>query len=229
MAPETFTLSTCTVSDVPDMINVHLRAFSSDYFGSFVFPREAISDEEMHRWLVSRFTALFSKREVHTFKITEDSTGRMAAFLRWTFPHVLTEEEEKEREKQKVDREKQKAETGHDPNWPVGANLEICDEKFGGLDRLQEKYVDKKETYVANLLATDPAYQRKGLATRLLKHVLDMADEEKRKVYIEATPAGHPVYLKLGFKDLDMVSVDLSRWGGKQIGINRILMRDPIS
>ncbi len=82
---------------------------------------------------------------------------------------------------------------------------------------------------VANLLATDPAYQRKGLATRLLKHVLDMADEEKRKVYIEATPAGHPVYLKLGFKDLDMVSVDLSRWGGKQIGINRILMRDPIS
>lgn len=54
-----------------------------------------------------------------------------------------------------------------------------------------------------------------------------MADAEGRKVYIEATPSGHPVYLKLGFKDIDVLKVDLSKWGGKEIGVNTIMLRDP--
>ncbi|KUJ20317.1 acyl-CoA N-acyltransferase [Mollisia scopiformis] len=227
MAPETFTLSECTKEDVPAMIQVYLSSFASDYFGQFVFPKATISDEERHRWLTYRFTTLFTKREVRSFKITENSTGKMAAFLRWTFPIVLTEEEQLERKKEKAEKERVMKETGHDPTWPRGANLALTEEKFGGLERMMDKYVDKKEMYVANLLGTDPAYQRKGLASRLLKHVLDMADREGRKVYIEATPAGHPVYLKLGFKDVDIVKVDLSRWGGKEIGTNRIMIRDP--
>ncbi|KAF8867113.1 hypothetical protein BDZ45DRAFT_609269 [Acephala macrosclerotiorum] len=227
MGIPTFALSECAVSDVPSMVEVYLGAFSTDYFGQFVFPRPQIPDSEMHRWLTTRFTSLFSKREIHTFKITDNETGKMAAFLRWTFPHELTEEERREREEEKREKERVKAETGHDPTWPKGANLEICGEKFGGLDRLQEKYVNKKETYVANLLGTHPAYQRKGLASKLLKHVLDMADREGRKVYIEATPAGHPVYLKLGFRDIDVVAVDLTRWGGDRVGTNVIMERDP--
>ncbi len=61
----------------------------------------------------------------------------------------------------------------------------------------------------------------------LLKHGLDLADKEGRKVYIESTIAGHPVYLRLGFRDIDFVTVDLSRWGGNGMGINRAMMRDP--
>ncbi|CZR60970.1 uncharacterized protein PAC_10866 [Phialocephala subalpina] len=224
---QTFTLSECTISDVPDIIDVYLAAFSTDYFGQFLFPRHKISDQEMLRWLTSRFSSLFSKREVHTFKITDNETGKMAAFLRWTFPHELTEKERLERDEEKKEKERVKKETGHDPTWPVGANLEICGEKFGELERMMERYVDKKETYVANLLGTHPAYQRKGLASKLLKHVLDMADREGRKVYIEATPAGHPVYLRLGFRDIDVVSVDLRKWGGERVGTNVILERDP--
>lgn len=80
---------------------------------------------------------------------------------------------------------------------------------------------------VAHLLATNPTYQRKGLASRLLKHVLEIADRENRKCYIEATNAGHPVYLKLGFHDVGAVEVDLRRWGGDVVGVNRIMIRDP--
>ena len=80
---------------------------------------------------------------------------------------------------------------------------------------------------VVYLLCTDPAFQRKGLAKRLLQHGLDLADAEGRKVYIEATKNGHPVYLKLGFKDIDILTMDLSKWGGKELGVNRIMIRDP--
>jgi hypothetical protein len=61
----------------------------------------------------------------------------------------------------------------------------------------------------------------------LLKHGLDLADTEGRKTYIEATKAGYPLYLKLGFKDIDLLSVDLSKWDGKEVELSRIMMRDP--
>lgn len=46
-------------------------------------------------------------------------------------------------------------------------------------------------------------------------------------MYIEATPIGHPLYLKHGFDDVAEVVVDLSKWGGTEKGINRIMIREP--
>jgi hypothetical protein len=45
--------------------------------------------------------------------------------------------------------------------------------------------------------------------------------------YIEATEAGFPVYQKLLFKQVDIIEVDLSRWGGKGTASNRIMQREP--
>jgi Mg2+/citrate symporter len=61
----------------------------------------------------------------------------------------------------------------------------------------------------------------------LMRHVLDMADAEGRTTYIEATSAGYPLYLKLGFREIDAVVVDLSSWGAKKKGLNTIMLRDP--
>jgi hypothetical protein len=61
----------------------------------------------------------------------------------------------------------------------------------------------------------------------LLRHVLDIADKEGRKTYIEATPAGHPVYRKLGFEDVDVIKVDLRKYGGDRVGTNVCMLRQP--
>jgi len=63
----------------------------------------------------------------------------------------------------------------------------------------------------------------------LLRHVLDKADQEGRKTYIEATPSGHPVYRKLGFEDVDIIQVDLRNYGGDRIGTNVCMLREPQS
>ena len=80
---------------------------------------------------------------------------------------------------------------------------------------------------VAHLLATDPSYQRKGLASRLLSHVLAIADQEKRKCYIEATKAGFPVYYKLGFREVDVLEIDMKPCGGDFVAFNTLMIREP--
>ena len=56
-----------------------------------------------------------------------------------------------------------------------------------------------------------------------------MADERGKLAYIEATEAGFQVYQKFGFKQIDIVEVDLSTFGGKGFASNRIMQRQPMS
>ena len=140
-----FVLSQCTISDVEEMINVYSNAFADDYFGSFAFPK-TIPQDVKRKWLTERFTKMLSKPETRTFKIAEVSTGKMAAWARWTFPYVFSEKEKIEKEQEKLEKEKEKAK-GLYTEWPPGANLEICDVKFGALERLKNKYVDPENMY----------------------------------------------------------------------------------
>jgi len=152
----------------------------------------------------------------------------MVAFLRIVVPHLVTPKMKEEQTKVNAER-KRKEEDGTDDTWPQGSNLEVCYAKFGGLDEKRQKHVDPETTYVAVLLATHPDYQRKGLASMLLRHAFEMADREGKKIYIEATDAGFPVYKRLGFVQIDEVVVDVSKWGGKELKRNRCMMREPVS
>ena len=189
--------------------------------------------------------------QMHTFKILDTSANKICAFLRRSCPHTLADQEKTTREKEQKEREQEKEKTGIDPMWPLGANLGACDAFFSALDKKKGLYVDDAEMYgkfpilfrqnlrrrvqksttdnskVAHLLATDPSYQRKGLASRLLSHVLAIADQEKRKCYIEATKAGFPVYYKLGFREVDVLEIDMKPCGGDFVAFNTLMIREP--
>ena len=84
---------------------------------------------------------------MHTFKILDTSANKICAFLRWSFPHTLTDEEKAAREKEQKEREQEKEKTGIDPMWPRGANLAACDAFFSTLDKKKNLYVDDAEMY----------------------------------------------------------------------------------
>lgn len=46
-------------------------------------------------------------------------------------------------------------------------------------------------------------------------------------MYVESTVSGHPIYERFGFRDIDLLSMDLSKWGGEEPGVNTIMLRDP--
>jgi len=141
MAPENFTLSNCTPDDVPSMVEVSLRAFANDPLNQITLPREVIGEAELRRWTTQFLHSLFDKPEIHFYKVTETTTGTLAAWIRCAFPHVLNEEESQKRKKEKDAKLKDKS------FWPKGANFDGIDAKFGTLGQLKEKYCDDTQTY----------------------------------------------------------------------------------
>lgn len=128
------------------MIDVYLRAFNDDYFGSYCFPAAKIPIDEWRLWLRHRFLRAMSRPENRSFKVTEVSTGKIATWARWSFPYKFSEEEKAEREREEQEKKKARAE-GTLKEWPSGANLEACDMKFGELSRLIKKHVNLEDMY----------------------------------------------------------------------------------
>lgn len=63
-----------------------------------------------------------------------------------------------------------------------------------------------------NIIVTHPTHQRRGAASKIVKWGCDKADELSLPAYLEATAAGHPMYLKNGFEKIDEVIIDCDRW-----------------
>ena len=54
-------------------------------------------------------------------------------------------------------------------------------------------------------MATDPAWRRKGAATAVVQWGVDLCKELGIPAYLEASPAGRPVYERLGFETVDNI------------------------
>lgn len=80
-----------------------------------------------------------------------------------------------------------------------------------------------------SILAVRPAYQRKGLGAMILTPVLQMADKENAKTYIEASTKGKGLYLKHGWVQVDEMVMDLSPYGGAKEEVTTFMMREPSS
>ena len=55
--------------------------------------------------------------------------------------------------------------------------------------------------YVA-LVATDPAFQKRGFAEAAMRHALTVASERfgERPTFLHATDAGRPIYARMGYE-----------------------------
>jgi ribosomal protein S18 acetylase RimI-like enzyme len=95
------------------------------------------------------------------------------------------------------------------------ANVELLNWFFGSLDEKRNAFMvprGKGYLYMA-LLAVDPKCQRMGVGRKLLEWGLEKADGEGLECWIEASPAGKPLYEKVGWREVGFTDVELRRWG----------------
>lgn len=78
------------------------------------------------------------------------------------------------------------------------------------------------------LLHTDPDHQRRGAGGRCLQWGTLEADRLGLQSYLEASKEGRPLYEKYGFKEVDRIVVDLSKWGGEEDGVAYLMVREPV-
>ncbi|RFU28351.1 hypothetical protein B7463_g7994, partial [Scytalidium lignicola] len=153
----------------------------------------------------------------------------MVAFMTWSALFMLTKAEKEERAKAE-EAQKAEYETSEDARvakYPAGANFDCGDAIFGGLKDMKKRWYKEYEYYAVHLLVTDPIYQKKGLGTLLLKEAFDRADTEGKRAYLEAMEAGHNLYLRLGWADVDLLEVDVGKWGGEGKAPYWVMVREP--
>lgn len=80
-----------------------------------------------------------------------------------------------------------------------------------------------------SLIATNPKYFNQGAAKALILPMLEIADSEGRRTYLEATPTGRPLYEKWGFRVVDVLEFNLDELTADQHGLYKIsiMIREP--
>lgn len=167
--------------------------------------------------------------------------------MNWAAPFCLTDAEREERKRaEEVEKAKYgTAEEARAARFAAGTNLDCAEEIFSAFGAMREKWYKENEHYgaltpnflaeIANMaiaiymIVTDPAYQKKGLGTLLLNQALGRADREGKQAYLESMEAGHPLYLKLGWVDVELFEVDVRKWGGDRKAPYWVMIRNPRS
>ncbi|EEH17758.2 hypothetical protein PABG_00321 [Paracoccidioides brasiliensis Pb03] len=118
-------------------------------------------------------------------------------------------------------------------NPPSGCHPGIYAAFRRGILEARERYLDEEKDYVLEILATSPAFERQGHASRLLKWGIEKAEADGARILLEATPAGLPLYQRLGWNVVDEMRIKLADHGvdaeGDQDGcaVLYIMIREP--
>lgn len=205
-----FIHSPCTPADYPAMAAIFRRAFDPSPLHQTLFP--AVPAAELDEWSIARSVRNAAMPEYRQYKLSDATSGRVVAFVRYEVPHVLSAEEKAQRPPM---------------GYPPGTNMAAFQAFFDAVTAAEEKHVVPEEMYAVHLLAVDPEFQRLGLGRRLLEEILALADRDGKRAYIEASPEGLGLYRKLGWVDVDEIPFDLSHFGGEGLDPTAVLIRQP--
>ncbi|KFY92116.1 hypothetical protein V498_05155 [Pseudogymnoascus sp. VKM F-4517 (FW-2822)] len=141
--------------------------------------------------------------------------SEIVAFSKWVYPHTPDPSAE---DPETVIRTQQ-----HIP----GSNDDLVVEFFTKFLRGRRKWVVPETHYFMSILAVRLKYQRKGLGSMLLTPVLEQADMENAKAFVQGSAQGIGLYLKHGWEEVDEILMDYSPYGGTADVKTALLVREP--
>ncbi|KAH8648271.1 hypothetical protein BGZ60DRAFT_499633 [Tricladium varicosporioides] len=169
-------------------------------------------------------------------KAIDTATGEVVGYARWVLPPILAEKGSWEEAHLLVD------EISSGERLDIENRFKAVTEngKIKGLDHAQldfrnrpleeadARIIQNGPFLVLDYLAVLPAFQRRGIATMLVRSGLRIADINNLKSYVMASPAGLKMYLDQGFEIVETVSQDYSEYGGTSLDIHHFMVRLPV-
>ncbi|KAF3806768.1 hypothetical protein GCG54_00000134 [Colletotrichum gloeosporioides] len=222
-----FTLHYVAPGDVDDLVRVHTAAFKTDQFSNLMLLGRA---DDAHEKLMRKAIEGWISAPYTSFMKATDASGRVLGWSCWQVKDDTGEWEAVYKAESKdgsssVDKaegpeesavEKEQEPQKEDPARALGGLM------YKERVPIEEKYMKGKRYAVLQGLATDPAYQRRGIATKLIQAGLEKIDYEGLACWIHASPSSYGMYAKVGFEEVGRNEYDLDEWapGGRQ-GDNR--------
>ncbi|KAL4804433.1 acyl-CoA N-acyltransferase [Aspergillus unguis] len=201
-------------SDAAALAAINIQAFSTDN-GFIVNAFPGIAYEAIHQLKTTRFEQKISHPQTKVF-VAVNENGDIVGCARWRVPVI-----------QHDDRGNKVAEAGSGLALPEGTNRGVYDGFFEVIKKKGAKYL-RDDDIVLEFIATIPSYQGKGVARALLTWGTEQADAQQKRIFLEATPEGYPVYVKNGWKALERLEIDWGTWGGEGQQTMTLMMRDPL-
>ena len=214
-------------ADIERMIEVMYRAMSEDPWDRIMFPTTPEPNNRTNsitRW----------KNEMHTnptqwlMKVVDTDLNEIIAFARWNiFRQERPESEWKKQEKRQ---------------WDEGTNVEAANAFMYAIIEKRQRVMGgkahcRKENRagrqcrlltcftVLGMLMTHPEHHRRGAGKMLVQQGTAFADDAGLPCYLEGSPAGHRLYLNMGFKDVETLDMDMSKFGSEGIHPHYVMIR----
>ncbi|KAF3004474.1 hypothetical protein E8E14_005430 [Neopestalotiopsis sp. 37M] len=229
-----FVMAHVEAEDVDKLCNVYYDAFKEDPGNSHWW---SPSRESMMTWMRVRIRKKLADRGVRHFKITDVGSGDLVAFARWDVPEgsahfggwfdaengnipavdvtKIVESEPRPQDAEQTNQEVvasapsvEQRQPYQNVDVPEGADPFLASNFFSALKKASDQWY-KSDMLGLSLICTDPNYHRRGAAKALIVPMLELADSHGITAYLEATPAGKPVYEKLGFRQVDSLEFNL--------------------
>ncbi|KAL4741642.1 acyl-CoA N-acyltransferase [Aspergillus similis] len=215
-------------SDAPTLAVINIDAFAGQGFISNAFPN--LGSDAVHHLKTTRYLQKIAQPRIHVLAAVDEDTGALVGCARWSFP--AAGDKDNDRDKPAESGAETEAEAGSKSEsislpLPEGTNRAVYD---GFFETLKEKAKDylRDDDIVLDFLTTQPEYQGKGVGTALLRWGIEQADQQQRRIYLEATTEGYPVYVKCGWRGVERIKMDYAQWGGEGSQELTLMVRDPL-
>src|SRR5207248_1577356 len=86
---------------------------------------------------------------------------------------------------------------------------------------------DERLVPVCALLCVHRDHQRRGAGAALVQWGLDQAENFGLPAYLEASVYGYPLYLKMGFHEINTMTVKAEKWDGSHDMNYVVMLKNP--
>ncbi|EFQ98314.1 hypothetical protein MGYG_01347 [Nannizzia gypsea CBS 118893] len=177
-------------SDVQRIVDIHVKAFSSNLMLLVQFPTAA-ARESLKQCLVALI--IYEIRDPgYTVLVVRDDQGCLVSFARWCLPKYTP------------------VSHGEMPSQlPEGTDMEVLNAWSARVRETSQKVIGNIPHYHLTFIATDPAYERCGAATLLMRWGLEQCNKKNVSLILEGTMNALPFYTKLGLVDEGSISMNV--------------------
>ena len=216
-------LSKCVPEDTPELARTHREIFSRPPIYQVIYagadPASVIDKYERgFRAGIEGQSGAGTSREATYLKVCDRRSNRIAGYIVWVYmPDGYNFDEDAQL---------------HADDLPAGSNLELAREFKGVIASSRGLHEGRQGPhYLIALLGTHPDFERRGVASMLIRYMFDKADQDSLPCYVDSSVMAQALYRRHGFVDVNTIDVDLDRFeGGKGRGMQRWygMMRSPI-